>query len=275
MKGRVLKLTIPAAFAVHLFAVHAGTAFYSQPAPKASTDHKIVTGPDKSGPPPAPQSTSVDPAKGSSPQQTLAALEPAQRQGPSLQEQMTQRNELLVQRVNDGLTFINVTLVVLGAMGTVIVLFLGISIWNNNRTARAMLEQQFVSFYKEHVKPSVDSDIERLRLAQLSAWEPLLRYSEYTLEAAAFYRSLPAELSDQGARLRQALVYALTCLSPNEDLVVDACHKLTALEASGTLNPVRAVLMRILEQAEDLSQKASSARQELIRVRNLISKEEP
>jgi hypothetical protein len=175
------------------------------------------------------------------------SLQPKATQ-PSSQINLDPTNLQLVERVKDAVTHLNATLTIIGLMATLIGIALGLSIWKTREYAIGLLDQHFLLFKSRDLDPVLKKSKEELIDLNNKGLSLILKGSDILLndlfqESHVMYKEILEQKGVTGDPLKSLLQnreesfrtsreiteYLIASLSRDEEIVIDMCHKLSAL----------------------------------------------
>jgi hypothetical protein len=154
----------------------------------------------------------------------------------------------LIERAKDNSENANRTIAIIGVMGTLLCLALGLRIWQVGEHAMNLLNQQFVDFRAHKIEPVIENSRKELHdlsnegtMIILGASDLLLndlfqefqkRYKKTLEQQGVIGDALDSRLRDEEESFRtsrEITQYLIASLSRDEEIVIDQCHKLSAL----------------------------------------------
>ena len=194
-------------------------------------------------------------------------------------------NLQLIERVNDGITYLNTTLAIIGIMATLLGFALGLSIWKTHEHAIGLLDQHFLSFKVNQLEPILEGSRKELSDFRNGGIKLFLKASDILLrglfqESQKMYKRLLEQKGMTGEALDNVLQnteasfhkskeitqFLLASLSQDEEIVIDVCHKLSAKHKSGISKAESDLILRHMQELLDTWGPGTEARLEIARL---------
>ena len=191
----------------------------------------------------------------------------------------------LIERVNESAKFMSSTITIISVMAALLAMVLGLRIWEVGKYAMRLLDQQFLEFQDEHLTPLVEdsrAELEGLRneglLLILNASGILI--DDLFQEFKAMYEGLleqqgvtnqtqdelPRGKEESFRMSRDITLYLIASLSRDEAVVLDACHKLSALFGRGIPLPKADLILKHMRGLLTNWGPRTEARTEIVRL---------